>query len=201
MGQPTGRFFFVSRTLYLDEPSRVSIDSRMRFARLCRLLGRSRAPFYRSSPLVLVFLAVGCLSEPIGPALNQIDREPPPVTLQWVGRYVGTATGVFNQAANEDVAVEMVVTFDQPAKPDCAGCITVRIGEFFGRMNLLPQTAISAEWSYTLDSRVTTLTLNKFSSSASPGTVFFGTVEVETEATPESPAEILTSFDFVVERQ
>ena len=173
----------------------------MRFARLLRLLPHrlTRCTLLGSLPLVVV--TVGCLSEPVGPALNQGDREPPPVTLEWVGRYVGTASGVFNQSASEDVVVEMVVTFDQPAKPDCVGCITVRFGEFFARMNLLPQTAISAEWSYTLDEQVTTLTLNKFSSSASPGTVFFGTVEVETEASGESPAETLTSFDFVVERQ
>lgn len=150
---------------------------------------------------LLAIPAFGCLSEPAGPALNQIQGEPPPVTSDWVGRYTGAASGVFDQVVMDNVGVELVMTFDQPALPDCPACITVRVGDFFGQMNLRPQTSIAAEWSYELDGHRTTLRLEKFSASASPGSVFYGTLRVETQDPDPAAVETLTLFDFVVDRQ
>lgn len=151
--------------------------------------------------LGLATVIAGCLDEPPGPSINQVEWEVPPVTLEWVGRYLGSASGTFDGEEKEDVEVQVVITFDQPPEPDCSGCITVRVGEFFGQMHLLPQSPISANWSYVHESRRSTLTMQKFSSSAAPGSVFFGSVRVEGQAPDGSSTGDITRFDFVVERQ
>lgn len=152
-------------------------------------------------PIGAATLIAGCVSEPPGPSINQVEWEVPPVTLEWVGRYIGSASGTFDGEEKEDVEVSVVITFDQPPEPDCSGCITVRVGDFFGQMHLLPQSPISANWSYVHESRRSTLTMQKFSSSAAPGSVFFGTIRVEGQAPDGSSTGDISRFDFVVERQ
>ncbi len=123
------------------------------------------------------------------------------MTLEWVGRYVGAASGVYDGVNRDQVPVVMLITFDAPALPTCASCITVRVDGFFDRMNLLPQSPIAATWSYANAGEQATLTLQKFSSSAAPGSVFFGTVRIAPENSDGTTGEPTTSFDFLVERQ
>ncbi len=155
----------------------------------------------RLTTAVLAVAAAACISEPPGPALNQIRVDAPPVTLDWVGNYQGTASGVFRGVREENVPFQIRITFDQPALASCAHCITVRLDEFFSGMNLLPQTPISARWSYVDEGQRATLTMEKFSSSAVPGTVFFGTVGVAAQKPDGTLGEPTTAFDFVAERQ
>ena len=72
------------------------------------------------APLGLATVIAGCLNEPPGPSINQVEWEVPPVTLEWVGRYVGSASGTFDGEEKEDVEVQVVITFDQPPEPDCS---------------------------------------------------------------------------------
>jgi len=120
--------------------------------------------------------------------------------VDWVGRYVGAATGTVAGEAVDNRPVELLIRFDQPAGPQCPGCVTVTFMDYFAGSNLFPQSSITADWTVTIQGYRRTLMLMKFSSGSVPGTTLLGSVVVEA---PDSAGAVRSQVDveFVVDRR
>ncbi len=142
--------------------------------------------------------ASSCTSTPAAPDPGK-PGDPRPVTLDWVGRYTGSGSGVRHGSAVEAEPVELLIAFDDPADPECAACVTVTLDDYFQQANLSPQTATAATWVY-LDEGVTrSLSLEKFSAGATPGTVLIGALRL-TEPDGAGGTRVLVAVDLVLER-
>ena len=137
---------------------------------------------FPATMIVVLTWALGgaCTGIPVAPQEDSNGVELPPITLDWVGRYVGSVTGSVHGVQVVGQPVELLITFDASISPTCPACVTVRLMQYFDRAHLSPQTAISAMWSYEDAGARRALSLQKFTSGSTPGATLLGSISVET---------------------
>ena len=126
----------------------------------------------------LVTLLAACTAPPTAPNGGP-SREAPPLTLDWVGLYRGSASELSAGASPKIRSVDLLITFDASPAPNCVACVTVMLGQEFKRSRLYPQTAISAEWSYEEEGVRRVLRLQKFTTGGVPGGTLLGSLSIE----------------------
>ncbi len=125
--------------------------------------------------------------------------ELPPVTLDWVGFYAGTASGTDDGVDFQSRPVDMLIVFDHAPAPRCPACVTVRLMTYFDKANLAPQTAIAATWTYESEGFRRTLRLQKFTAGSGPGGLLLGDILVE-QLRPDGMYDVVLSANLALER-